>query len=233
MVAVSPSGTWVATYSKTQHTLSIGTSTSSAGLGPVNAPASGTWSDVTALSWDLSNNLWVAQGGSVFEVTSARSVFPVSAPQGITDLSVAPDGVRIAYIAQGKSSLGAIVRGSGNGQDNNQLGQQQSVSINPGVQLGPNLTAPDSLTWYDTNDLIVLDGRGSDADLSEVPVDGQDSTISVQAPVGAVSITAEGSQNALIVGAASDGGNELWISVGLDSSWQPLGVGGTDPSYFG
>ena len=98
------------------------------------------------------------------------------------------------------------------------------------MQVGPDLAQPDTLTWYDADDLIVLAGSGARAALSEVPVDGQDSSSSQPAPAGANAITAAGGMNALVAGLSD---NQLAVSTGLEGPWQPLAVPGQNPAYPG
>jgi hypothetical protein len=132
--------------------------------------------------------------------------------------------------SQSDVELAAIDRPSGQGG-----GSPGSLSIGDGTQLGPNLVYPDALTWYDANNLIVLDGAGASRSLAEVSVDGQDVSSTQPAPAGAISIAAHGPLNALVAGLAGlDGKNGgLATSAGLESTWQPLGVAGQDPHYFG
>ena len=99
------------------------------------------------------------------------------------------------------------------------------------MQVGPGLVQPRSLAWYDADDLIVLAGGSSPA-LWVVPVDGQASSVSQPAPIGADSITAGGATNALVAGISSGGGT-LAVSTGLEGPWQPLGVPGQNPAYPG
>jgi hypothetical protein len=61
-------------------------------------------------------------------------------------------------------------------------------------------------------------------------VDGQDSSDQQQAPPGAISVTADGGQNALVV--ALDH-NRLAVSTGLEGPWQTLSVPGENPAYPG
>jgi hypothetical protein len=231
LAAVSPGGSYVATYTKSSHVLAVGSSASPSGMVKVRG---NNWNDVTALSWDADNDLWVAQGGAIYLVTTAGTSFSITAPMDVTDLSVAPDGVRMALIEQAGSQsdveLAAIDRPSGQGG-----GSPGSLSIGDGTQLGPNLVYPDALTWYDANNLIVLDGAGASRSLAEVSVDGQDVSSTQPAPAGAISIAAHGPLNALVAGLAGlDGKNGgLATSAGLESTWQPLGVAGQDPHYFG
>jgi hypothetical protein len=223
LAAVSPDDQYVAVYSpgnSDNHELSIGTVGSTAKHNPVSGIGSG----VTALSWDRNDDLWVAENGDVFMVPVNGQAVPVSTvPANVTDLSVAPDGVRIAFIVQdGSTSVVDIAAISHN---------SQALPISLTVQVGPGLVQPRSLAWYDADDLIVLAGTSSPA-LWVVPVDGQASSISQPAPLGADSITAGGAMNALVAGISSGGGT-LAVSTGLEGPWQPLGVPGQNPAYPG
>jgi hypothetical protein len=233
LASVSPDGHYVAVYSpgnSDHNELSIRTVGSSAKLKPVSGIGSG----VTALSWDHNDDLWVAENGDVFMVPVNGQAVPVSlVPADVTDLSVAPDGVRIAFIVQdGSTSLvdiAAIIHGSPSQEQRGSPSQALPISLT--VQVGPGLVQARSLAWYDADDLIVLAGVSSPA-LWVVPVDGQASSISQPAPIGADSITADGDMNALVAGISSGGGT-LSVSTGLEGPWQPLGVPGQNPAYPG
>jgi hypothetical protein len=124
--------------------------------------------------------------------------------------------------------LTAIIPSGGSSQGH--LGSlSEAVSVGSPVQLGPDLVHPDTLTWYDADNLIVLAGISA-KQLAEVPVDGQDSSNPQFVPDGTVSITADGSQNALIAGLS---GNRLAVSTGLEGPWQFLSVLGQNPAYPG
>jgi hypothetical protein len=234
LAAVSPDGQYVAVYSPGSpynKGLSIGSVGSSAKLNYVPGIGSG----VTALSWDRNDDLWVAENGDVFMVPVNGQPVPVNpVPADVTDLSVAPDGVRIAFIVQDGSSsvvdIGAIIRSSQSSQGQRGL-PSEALSISLTVQVGPGLAQARSLSWYDADDLIVLAGTSSPT-LWVVPVDGQASSISQPAPIGADSITADGDMNALVAGISSGGGT-LAVSTGLEGPWQPLGVPGQNPAYPG
>jgi hypothetical protein len=199
---------------------------------------SGIGSGVTALSWDRNDDLWVAENGDVFIVpVNGQAVngqaIPVSpVPADVTDLSVAPDGVRIAFIVQNGSTslvdIAAIIRQSSQEQRGS---PSEALLISLTVQVGPGLVQARSLAWYDADDLIVLAGVSSPA-LWVVPVDGQAPSISQPAPIGADSITADGAMNALVAGISSGGGT-LAVSTGIEGPWQPLGVPGQNPAYPG
>ncbi len=235
LVAVSPDGEYVAYYAPDKKAVFIGQAATGASpaAGSLHAVQGGVGSGVTALSWDSSHDLWIAQGGDVFTTPANGTAIQVTtAPPGVTALSIAPDGVRVALIAQPGSGteveLAAVVHGEQSSQV--QRGSPAPVaSFSNAVQIGPDLVQPDALTWYDADNLIVL-ARSSAKTLSEVPVDGQDSSSSQFAPPGADAITASGAVNALVAG-LSDG--HLAVSTGLEGPWQSLGVRGENPAYPG
>jgi hypothetical protein len=166
------------------------------------------------------------------------TTFPSSGK--ILGLSIAPDGVRVAAIVHtelgselelaainnGKPDLEAIDNGKPRtGQSANPF---QHTSIGLSVQLGPNLTNPIALTWYDADDLLVLNGAGDQTSLWEVPVDGQPATPLPGVLPGAISITANRARNALVLGMTQ---NRMEVSAGLAGPWQPLGTGGQSPAF--
>lgn len=190
---------------------------------------------ITALSWDRSGNLWVAQnGGIVMLPSTGKGELHVGFNGDVSDLSVAPDGVRIAFIAQAAGAPGSgiyLAAIGGGSQVSGQLGSATTrLAITNYATLGPNLAQPTSLAWYDADDLIALNDAGTGNTLSEIPVDGQQAQVlQVQEP-GVTSITADGTANVLVAGLS--GGN-LAVSTGLEGPWQPLGEPGQDPAYPG
>ncbi len=153
----------------------------------------------------------------------------------ITDLAVAPDGVRIAFIAQpsGSSASGLYLAAAGGGpqSSNGQLGSPTShVAIQAFASIGTGLTHPASVAWYDADNLIVVNDAASGNTLAEVPVDGQQAQYLFVYPRGVTSITADGSQNVLVAG-LSDG--ILEVSTGLEGPWVQLGEPGQNPAYPG
>ncbi len=190
---------------------------------------------VTAIGWDRRDYLWVTQNSTTTMVVvqnngSSSHVIQNSFEGKVLGLSIAPDGVRVAAIVQGASGpqvqLAAINRFPGTSDE--PTSPSSSTSIGPAVRLGPNITNPIALTWYDADDLLVLDGAGSKTTLWEVPVDGQPAAQSPGVLPGAISITANSAQNALVVGLS---GNELEVSAGLEGPWQVLGNGGQNPAF--
>ena len=229
MVSVSPDSKYAAGVVPGRNVVDVW---SSGGTTPVSSlPGQG----VTAIGWDRRDALWVAQNDVTSMVQPTGSGFThIPIPNGfggkIIGLSIAPDGVRVAAIVATDSGneleLAAIDR---NVQSNGQLGQRiSSVSIGQTVRLGANVPDPIALTWYDADDLLVLDGTGSGTALWDVPVDGQPAAKSPGVVPGAISITANSAQNALVVG-LSDG--QMEVSASLEGPWQTLGSNGQNPAF--
>jgi len=232
MVAVSPNGKYLAIVSPGRDAVYVGTISGNAVSFPHKPRLTG--SGITALSWDHSNNLWVARNGDVLliQATGGRAV-PVQVADGgnVSDLSVAPDGVRIAYIAQvGGLAPALYLAAIGGGQENTGHLGAPAVSISDVTAVGPNMTDPASLAWYDADDLIVLNDAATENTLWEVPVDGQQAQQVANPPGNTTSITADGSANVLVAGVS---GNGLEVSTGLEGPWYPLGNPGADPAYPG
>jgi len=234
LTAISPDGNYVAYYAPDAKKIFVRAMSSKTKPRPVQGAVG---SDVTALSWDNKDDLWIAQNGDVYLAPLNQSASQVnSAPSGVTDLSVAPDGVRVAFVVQGASpaqtqvQLAAIITSSAQAQSSpGHIAPAESPTLGAPVQVGPDLPHPDTLTWYDADNLIVLAGESGRV-LAEVPVDGQDSSNKQQAPPGAISVTADGDQNALVVGLDN---NHLAVSTGLEGPWQTLSVQGENPAYPG
>jgi hypothetical protein len=232
MLAVSPNGKDVAFVSPNHDALYVGTLSGHA----LQFPRTPRWSApaITALSWDRNGNLWVVQGGAIYVVAATGKPAPVLGVGGtVTGLSIAPDGVRIALIVQDGTSIElelAAVNAGGSGQPaSGQIGTPSAhLYIGQAVPLGPNITNPTSLTWFDADNLLVLDHASGASLLWEVPVDGQQATGPQLTPTGAISIAADGSANALVAG-LSDG--RLAVSTGLGVQWQYLTQMGQDPAY--
>jgi hypothetical protein len=240
MAAVSPDGKYLAGVGVGGNTVTVWASGATKPISTL--PLSG----VTAISWDRQDYLWAAHGNTTTMIlrtsnnNSNHAAIPNFFPSNgkILGLSIAPDGVRVAVIVHtdagsevelaaidnGKPELAAIDNGKpGPGQSANPF---QHTSIGQSVQLGPNLTNPIALTWYDADDLLVLDGAGDQTSLWEVPVDGQPATPLPGVLPGAISITAAG--NALVIGMTQ---NRMEVSAGLAGPWQPLGNGGQSPAF--
>ncbi len=234
MVAVSPDNKYLAGVSAAGNLINLWTS---GGTKPSSSlPAPG----VTAIGWDRRDYLWVAQNDTTSTVLptssgSTHAIIPNDFPGNISGLGVAPDGVRVAAIVQTSSGpeleLAAINRSA---QSSGQLSNPsrtpigQPTSIGEPVRLGPNIADPIALTWYDADDLLVLDRTSAGTTLWDVPVDGQPATKSPGVPPGAISITANSAQNALVVGLS---GGRMEVSASLEGPWQLLGSGGQNPAF--
>lgn len=231
MIAVSPDGKYMAEVQSGGNTVTVWAS------GDTKASTTLPLSGITAISWDRRDYLWVAHGDTTTMVllggnnTNNHNQISNGFPSGkILGLSIAPDGVRVAAIVQADSGpeveLAAIDSGKpGSGSSANPL---QRTSIGQTVQLGPNVANPIALTWYDADDLLVLNGAGDQTSLWEVPVDGQPATKLPGVLPGAISITANSARNALVVGMTQ---NRMEVSAGLEGPWQPLGSGGQNPAF--
>jgi hypothetical protein len=227
---VSPDGKYAAGVSADERAVDVW---AAGGTKPSSTLAT---SGVTAIGWDRRDYLWVTQNDTTTLVvqtnnnSSDHGQIPNSFPGKITGLSIAPDGVRVAAIVQTESGpqlqLAAIDSGApASGQPSNPFVR---TSIGPPVQLGPNVVNPSALTWYDADDLLVLAGAGNQTTLWEVPVDGQPAVKLPGELPGAVSITANSAQNALVVGLT---GNRMEVSASLQGPWQLLGGGGQNPAF--
>jgi WD40 repeat protein len=192
-----------------------------------------TWpgTDITSISWDRQGNLWITMPSGVWVLSSA-SWRPFQVQDHfdgtVNALSIAPDGVRVAAIVNGELELAAIAR-------NTSAGQGKSFTpeflIGKAVPLGPSVTAAAAVTWYDTDDLMVVAGPVASRTVEEVPVNGRAATPLTNFPTPpagayAESIAADTSANVLIVG-LSNGQLEYYDS--FNGSWRP--ISGSAPAY--
>jgi Lipoprotein LpqB beta-propeller domain/Sporulation and spore germination len=229
MVAVSPDGKYLAGYSPRGKSLVVWASNQAKPTSTI--PLSG----VTSIGWDRRDYLWVAQGNATAVVVPTGSSKPSAQitnnfPGKILGFGIAPDGVRVAAIVQAGAGpeveLAAIDSGS---LTSGQLSAPfDRMSIGQTVQLAPNVTNPVALTWYDADNLLVLDGTGSQTSLWEVPVDGQPATKLPGMLPGAISITVNTAQNVLVAGLTD---NRMEVSAAPAGPWQLLGGGGQNPAF--
>jgi Lipoprotein LpqB beta-propeller domain/Sporulation and spore germination len=229
MTAVSPDGSYLAIVTAGKGELYVGKLSGQAASFSANPRLSG--GDITSLSWDRNDDLWVTQGGSIYELPSGGKAVQIEFGQTVTDLAVAPDGVRLAFIAQVPGSSPALYLAAiGGGPPSVQLGASAAhQAIKDPATIGPGLTHPASVAWYDADDLLVVNDAPSGNTLMEVPVDGQQPQQEV-APPGVTSITADGHANVLVAGLS---GNNLDVSTGPEGPWYPLGEPGQSPAYPG
>jgi hypothetical protein len=183
----------------------------------------------TSVSWDARGDLWITAGGMVWMLppgggSAALVSMDVLPGADVTDFLVAPDGVRVVMIVHQASAtqvqVGAITRS----------GSTAEVAQSP-VTIGAGIPQPDAVSWYGTDDVIVLAGSSSSAQLYEVPLNGGQPTV-VATPGAPVSVTAtspEGSAAEIAVGLP---GGKIMISTNL-GAFQPTAAAGQAPAYPG
>jgi Lipoprotein LpqB beta-propeller domain/Sporulation and spore germination len=231
MFAVSPDGKYLAGYSPDGKSLDMWAANQAKPT--TTKPLSG----VTSIVWDRRDYLWVAQGNATTVIVpttggSKNASIGNDFPGKVLGLGIAPDGVRVAAIVQTDPGSPPEVELAAINSGTPTAGQLSApfdrMSIGQTVQLGPNVTNPVALTWYDADDLLVIGGTGSQTSLWEVPVDGQPAKALPGLPPGAISITANSTQNVLVAGLTN---NRMVVSAGLAGPWQPLGIGGQNPIF--
>jgi hypothetical protein len=229
LVSGSPDGKYLAGYSPAGKSVLVWAVNQAKPVSTTSA------SGVTSINWDRRDYLWVAQGNATTVIMqtgngSKNASITNNFPGKILGLGIAPDGVRVAAIVQTGSGpeveLAAIDSGEPPAGRLSAPFDQMSIGVT--VQLGPNVTNPVALTWYDADDLLVIGGTDSETSLWEVPVDGQPAKPLPGLPPGAISITANSTQNVLVAGLTN---NRMVVSAGLAGPWQPLGVGGQNPAF--
>jgi hypothetical protein len=193
-----------------------------------------------SLSWDRNDNLWAAGSVNVvmLSATSKPSAGPsqVAVPQdqshtcpgttgAVTQLRVAPDGVRVALVIAGQEPMlafGAIVT-----QDQSRAGQQPQSLVR--IDLSPFFVCGQpgafrSLTWYGADNVVTL---GQDrTTLTVYPVNGGTPT-PINGKPGIQSITAR-----LGAGLIAGVGGTMFSDPNATGAWNPVGAG-LYPAYPG
>ena len=222
-IAVSPDRRWVAGITAGGRAVYIGGLSHGARLREWR-PTSGS---CTSVSWDDQGNLWIAAGGEVWMLPPGGTSAPLVTLDGVapedevTQFRVAPDGVRAAMIVRGtfdnrpgsQVQLAAITHSG------------PSASVGPPVTIGSAIPDPVALSWYGTDNVIVLNGGSSGAQLYEVPLNGGQptpiavpggDTVSVTAtsPAGATAEIVLGMPDGKIMVSANLGSFELARAIG-------------------
>ena len=192
----------------------------------------------TSLSWDSQGDCWAIAGSDVFVLNAtptALEVRVVSVPaqqiaqsDNFVSLKVAPDGLRVAMIVRGKNGTSVYVSAITKQGSTVYLAQG-----GPMLTVGPDLTNPIALTWWDSDHLLVLDREHGSSQLFKVPLHGGEPIKLPTTPSSAISVTANDSFVA--VGTRDpgrDGHPGVLVSHGLDGPWLPVGPGSM-PTYGG
>jgi hypothetical protein len=218
-VAVSPDGRYVAGVG-TGGSLYTGTLT---GKSTLTLRVNGRFE---SLSWDVHDDLWAVQDGQVWMVparggAAQRVSDTLPAGEKVTALKVAPDGVRFALLASGPSGtqllLAAIVHSG------------QQAHLGTAVPISADNLNFTSLTWYDSDHVIALQGSSDHPVLDEVTINGGNIT-PYPATRGITSITADGSANPLVA-ELSDG--QLTTLATPGGLWSGVVGAGRNPAYPG
>jgi hypothetical protein len=233
-LAVSPDRRWVAGIIAGGGAVYIGDLSQGGRLRPPWRPTSGT---CTSVSWDEQGNLWIAAGGEVWMLppgANSASVVTMNggAPWDVIQFRVAPDGVRAAMIVHGivdgklvsQVQVAAITHSGG------------SPSVGQPEIIGSAIPDPESLSWYGTDDVIVLNGSSSGPQLYEVPLNGGQPSPMQSAGGDPVSVTAtspgsSGAPAGEIVLGLSDG--KIMVSANLGASFESTRAVGQAPAYPG
>jgi hypothetical protein len=107
----------------------------------------------------------------------------------------------------------------------------QSPSLGDPVPIGPGISDPDAVSWYDADDVIVLGGSASGSQLDKVPINGSQPTLMPQPPGNIVSVTAmySGSSPDIAVGLS---GGHVMVSTN-QGVFQSTAAAGAAPAYPG
>jgi hypothetical protein len=236
-VAVSPDGRYLAGLGES------GDAVYTAGLNPASQPGQrpaggqlrlrleGT--GFTSLSWDNQDDLWVAgqacgAPGVCVLYHGRGTPMPVSLPRSldhqVTGIRVAPDGIRVAMLV-GRGTKAHMVSGY-------ILQKGSSIfSVKHVLPLGPSLFDVTAMTWFDGDHLVAaakLSPSGAQqgsaepqAQLWEVPANGDMVTTLHWPQAGVTSITAAGPESSLYLTA----GGRLLKSVQLGEPWTLVTAG--------
>jgi len=133
---------------------------------------------------------------------------------------VAPDGVRAVMILGTGAALQLVAIDRGG-----------ITSFGPPVAIGSGITDPESLSWYDANDVIVLDGR-SGGQLWEVPLNGgAPSAIASQGNIVSVTATNPSGPTTNIAVVMANG--QIMVSSKLGAAFEITRAAGQAPVYPG
>ena len=218
-IAVSPDGRWIAGISAGGGGKVVYAWDLTHRAGPVREWALSP-GPCTSLSWDQQGDLWITAGGSV-SLLSPRKHSPTGvalSADSVTSFQVAPDGVRAVMINGSQLQLVAIDRSG-------------SPYLGPTVTIGSGILDPESLSWYDANNVIVLDGS-SGGNLWEVPLNGgAPSAIASSGNIASVTATSPSGASPSIAVGLADG--QIMVSSILGGAFEITHAIGGAPVYPG
>jgi hypothetical protein len=224
-IAVSPDGRWLAGISADGSAVYTADLSHGGALRVWKSPSG----SCTSLSWDSQGDLWIAAGGDLWlmqpgsDSASQVGLTALPAADNLTDFQVAPDGVRAAMIVTTPSGtqvqLAAITHSG------------PSAWAGQPVTLGAGIADPEALSWYGTDNVIVMSGGAAGGQLDEVPLNGGQPTAIAAAP-GAVSMTATSPGQIGSSVALGLSGGQIMFSAGL-GAFQPTHAVGRAPAYPG
>jgi Lipoprotein LpqB beta-propeller domain/Sporulation and spore germination len=230
-IAVSPNRRWVAGIAAGGAVVYHGDLSRGAQLQHWR-PTSGT---CTSVSWDEQGDLWIA-AGEVWILPPGANSGPVVTMDGgapgdeVTQFRVAPDGVRAAMIVHGMVNGKPVIQV----QVAAITHSGTSASVGQPVTIGSAVPDPEALSWYGTDDVIVLGRSSSGPQLYEVPLNGGQ-PIPIATPDGdPVSVTAtnpDESGGEIALGMSDDK-----IMIGADKgAFEPVRAvaAGLAPAYPG
>ena len=110
--------------------------------------------------------------------------------------------------------------------------RSEGPSLGAPVAIGSGITDPKSLSWYDANNVIVLDGSSSGGQLYEVPLNGGPLTaIASQGNIVSVTATnAPGPTTNIAVGLAN---GQIMVSSILGGAFESTRATGLAPVFPG
>jgi hypothetical protein len=219
-IAVSPDGRWIAGISAGGKVVYAWDFTRHAPPREWHSESG----NCTSLSWDSQGDLWIAAESGLWMMAPGNSngAEPVSLPPKdvVNEFRVAPDGVRAVMIVNGTQLQLVAIAHSG-----------ASASLGDAVTIGPGITYPEALTWYDANNIIVLTGSPSGSQLEKVPLnDGQPTPIASEGNIVSVTATSPGGSSPDIAVGLSDG--EIMVSANL-GAFENTRATGQAPVYPG
>jgi hypothetical protein len=160
-IAVSPNGRWIAGISENQKVVYAW----DLGHGGTLRKWAAETGDCTSLSWDSAGDLWITAGGGLWMMApgsdGAQSITLPQTDTAVTTFRVAPDGVRAVMIVNNGTQLQMVA-----------ITRAGQPSLGDPVTIGPGITDPEAVSWYDADDVLVLAGSSSGGELQEVPLTG-------------------------------------------------------------